>query len=155
MAIRIDTSSLSETKPHEYAVRFFFGGFCTAAAGLIAKLYGPAAGGLFLAFPAIFPAAATLIQSHEKRRKAEIGKDGAKRGKDAAALDAFGASLGCFGLISFALSLWRLATVVRPAAALTIAFTSWAIVSFGAYLARNHWPRARAHAQIRPEGHPL
>lgn len=88
MAIRIDASSLSQTKPHEYAVSFLFGGICTATAGLFAKRYGPEVGGLFLAFPAIFPAAATLIQSHEKQRKAKMGKAGSKRGKDAAALDA-------------------------------------------------------------------
>jgi hypothetical protein len=81
----VDLSSLSETKPHEYALRFLFGGSRTALAGLIAKGYGPEVGGLFLAFPAIFPAAASLIQNHEIRRKAEIGTDGVDRGRNAAA----------------------------------------------------------------------
>jgi hypothetical protein len=76
----MDFSSLKETKPHEYALRFVFGGICTVLAGLIAKRYGPGLGGLFLAFPAIFPAGASLIESHEKRRKAEYGFDGTKRG---------------------------------------------------------------------------
>jgi hypothetical protein len=143
MPIRVDISSLSESKPHEYALRFLFGGMCTALAGLIAKHYGPAVGGLFLAFPAIFPAAASLIQSHETRRKAEIGKDGSKRGKDAAALDAFGAALGCLGLIGFAASLWKLAAVMSAAEALGIAFASWASLSVAGYLVRQHWPRSR------------
>jgi Protein of unknown function (DUF3147) len=139
MLIRVDASSLSETKPHQYAVRFLFGGFCTAVAGLIAKRYGPEIGGLFLAFPAIFPAAASLIESHEKNRKAKIGKTGIRRGTDAAALDAFGASLGCLGLIGFAVSLWKLATLLSPAYVLSIAFVSWALLSLGAYFLRRQW----------------
>lgn len=63
-------------------------------------------GGLFLAFPAIFPASASLIEAHEKERKAEIGADGKKRGRMAASLDSLGAALGCVGLIGFAVVLW-------------------------------------------------
>lgn len=143
MRIRLDISSLSETKPHEYLLRFLFGGMCTAVAGLIAKLYGPPIGGLFLAFPAILPAAASLIQNHEKRRKAAIGKDGRERGKNAAALDAFGAALGCLGLVGFAVALWKLAAVMHPAQVLGIAFASWMVISLGAYVLRRHWPRTR------------
>jgi hypothetical protein len=143
MPIRLDLSSLSESKPHEYLLRFLFGGICTATAGLIANRYGPAIGGLFLAFPAIFPAAASLIQEHEKRRKAEIGKDGSERGKDAAALDAFGAALGCLGLIGFAMSLWKLAVLVPAVCVLSIAFASWLLISLGGYFVRQCWPRSR------------
>jgi hypothetical protein len=32
--IKVDLSSLRETKPHEYAMRFLFGGICTVLAGL-------------------------------------------------------------------------------------------------------------------------
>jgi hypothetical protein len=141
MSIRIDWASLKETKPHEYTMRFIFGGSCTAVAGLIASHYGPAVGGLFLAFPAIFPAAASLIQSHEKIRKAEIGKDPGRRGMDAAALDAFGATLGSLGLIGFALTLWKLVTVIPVAGTLSVAFAGWALISITAYLIRRHWPR--------------
>jgi hypothetical protein len=70
--IEINWSSLKDTKPHEYAVQFLFGGFATVVAGLIARKYGRGIGGLFLAFPAIFPASATLIESREKKRKAAI-----------------------------------------------------------------------------------
>jgi hypothetical protein len=144
MLIRLDTSSLSETKLHEYLLRFLFGGICTAMAGLIARRYGPSIGGVFLAFPAIFPAAASLIQDHEERRKAEVGKNGRQRGKDAAALDAFGAVLGCLGLIGFAVSLWKLAAVMPSAYVLSIAFAGWVVLSLGAYLVRRHWPRSRS-----------
>jgi hypothetical protein len=104
--IRMDFSSLKETRPHEYALRFLFGGICTVLAGLIAKRYGPGLGGLFLAFPAIFPAGASLIEGHEKKRKAQHGLDGTRRGQLAASIDAVGASLGCLGLMTFAFTLW-------------------------------------------------
>ncbi len=105
--IEVNFSSLKETKPSEYIVRFIFGGACTVVAGLVAKRYGPTVGGLFLAFPAIFPAGASLIESHEKRRKAEFGFDGTIRGRAAAGVDSAGASIGCLGLIVFALILWK------------------------------------------------
>src|ERR1700748_1251850 len=54
--IEVNWSSLKQTKPHEYAVRFLFGGFSTVAAGLIAKRFGPGVGGLFLAVSAVFSA---------------------------------------------------------------------------------------------------
>jgi Protein of unknown function (DUF3147) len=95
-------SSLKDVKPHDYAVRFLFGGLCTVVAGLIAKRFGPVIGGLFLAFPAIFPAGASLLESHEKRKMARSGLDGTKRGREAASVDSAGASIGCIGLIAFA-----------------------------------------------------
>jgi len=62
MKIHIDTSALNGTRWHEYALRFLAGGVITAVTGIIAKKFGPGVGGLFLAFPAIFPASATLIE---------------------------------------------------------------------------------------------
>jgi hypothetical protein len=56
MIVSAKLGALRGIKVHEFAVRFLFGGFCTVAAGLIAKRFGPSIGGLFLAFPAIFPA---------------------------------------------------------------------------------------------------
>jgi hypothetical protein len=41
----------------------------TAAADIVAKEFGPTVGGLLLAFPAIFPAGATLVDKHEKKRR--------------------------------------------------------------------------------------
>ena len=69
MQIKVDFSSLGQTKWHDYAVRCLFGGLITAVAGIIAKKFGPGIGGLFLAFPAIFPASATLIEKHEGKKK--------------------------------------------------------------------------------------
>src|SRR5438874_7084515 len=108
MRVETDFSSLRQTSLREHLVRFVLGGAMTVAAGLIAKRWGPVIGGLFLAFPAIFPASATLIESHEVQRKQQIGRDGRRRGRDAAALDALGASLGAMGLAAFAVVLWQL-----------------------------------------------
>ena len=49
--------------------KVLYWGLITAVAGIIAKQFGPGIGGLFLAFPAIFPASATLIEKHEKQKK--------------------------------------------------------------------------------------
>jgi MFS family permease len=134
--IEMRLDALKTTKPHEYAVRFVFGGLATVAAGLIAHRYGAVVGGLFLAFPAIFPASATLISSHERERKAKAGKNGTLRGRMAAGADAAGGALGSIGLIGFALVLW-LAVVRWPAAlVLALAVLAWAALAFGCWMVR-------------------
>jgi hypothetical protein len=133
--IEINLPSLKDTKPHEYVGRFFFGGLATVVAGLIAKRFGPSLGGLFVAFPAIFPASVTLIESHEKKRKATKCSDGRNRGRIAASLDSRGASMGCIGLIAFACVLWRglnnhnawLMVSVAGIVWLLIAYVLWAL----------------------------
>jgi hypothetical protein len=114
MIVRFDSSTLRETRWYEYALRFVFGGVITAAAGLVARKFGPAVGGLFLAFPAIFPATATLIEKHEREKKKRNGLNGSRRGQDAAALDAVGAAMGSLGLIFFAASVWTLFPTMQP-----------------------------------------
>jgi len=107
MQVQVDLSALGKTKWYEFAVRFFFGGLITAVAGIIAKRWGPVVGGLFLAFPAIFPASATLIQKHEKQKKEKEGLDGRERGRQAASIGAAGSAVGSIGLLFFALLVWR------------------------------------------------
>ena len=75
MKISLDLSALGKTKWYEYALRFAFGGAITVAAGLIANKWGPGVGGLFLAFPAIFPASATLVEKHEKKNSNTPGQN--------------------------------------------------------------------------------
>ena len=103
MKIKIDATGLKNSKWYEFALRFSFGGAVTAFAGLVAKRYGPEVGGLFLAFPAIVPATATLIRKREQQKKERAGYDGAERGRAAAAVDVAGAAMGGFGLIAFSL----------------------------------------------------
>jgi hypothetical protein len=103
MQVKIDASALKQTRWYEFGVRFLFGGLITAGAGMIAKEFGPGVGGLFLAFPAIFPAGATLIEKHEKQKKERLGLHGSLRGRKAAAIDGAGAAIGALGLLAFAL----------------------------------------------------
>ena len=116
MIVQFKPSALRETHWHEYLVRFVLGGAMTVVAGLIAARFGPVIGGLFLAFPA----SATLIEKHVRERKERAGLLGARRGKEAAALDALGAALGSFGLAAFGLVIW-LMIAKSPAWALVLA----------------------------------
>jgi len=129
MRIKLNLAALQEAKWHEYAVRFLLGGLITVATGLIAKEFGPGVGGLFLAFPAIFPATATLIATHEKEKKQRAGFDGTRRGRDAAAIESRGTALSTIGLLAFAVIAWRLLPMRRASLVLTAAALSWFAVS--------------------------
>lgn len=113
MIIKCNPSALRQIGWYEYLIRFALGGAMTVGAGLIASHFRPIVGGLFLAFPAIFPASATLIEKHVERRE-KTGLSGTRRGKEAAALDAAGAALGSIGLAAFGLVIW-LTIVQSPA----------------------------------------
>jgi Protein of unknown function (DUF3147) len=128
MIVHAKFSALGESRWYEYLVRFVLGGLTTVVAGVVADLYGPQMGGLFLAFPAIFCASATLIEKHERQRKKERGVAGQRRGTDAAALDASGAALGGIGLAAFALVVWLLAPEYGLAS-LVIGSIAWILVS--------------------------
>jgi uncharacterized protein DUF3147 len=129
MQIKVDPSVLGQTKWYEYAVRFLFGGLITAVAGIIAKKFGPGVGGLFLAFPAIFPASATLIEKHEKQKKEREGLQGTQRGREAASIDAAGSAMGSIGLFVFALLVWQFAPRHSTRTVLTGASLAWLTVS--------------------------
>jgi hypothetical protein len=128
MTIRIDPAALKETTWNEYIVRFISGGVTTVIAGLIARRWGPTVGGLFLAFPAIFPASATLIEKHERQRKQKKGLHGERRGIDVAALDALGTAMGSLGLLAFALLCWRLLPHYAAPGVLAGAALVWLLV---------------------------
>jgi len=66
--IEAKLKSLRDVKPHDYVIRFLFGGLCTLLAGLIAKHSGPEIGGLFLAFPAIFRLAPAFLRDMRETR---------------------------------------------------------------------------------------
>lgn len=134
--IKIDPSTLKQTKLHEYALRFVAGGVITVIAGMIARKWGPGIGGLFLAFPAIFPASATLIEKHERQRKQENGLHGEKRGTDAAAIDALGAAMGAVGLVAFAGICWWLVPRYPALLALAAATVIWLLVSVSGWTMR-------------------
>ena len=128
MMIHVNFAALRDVHWYEFLIRFGLGGAMTVIAGAIASRFGAATGGLFLAFPAIFPASVTLVEKHTRQRKEKKGLRGARRGIDAAALDARGAALGSLGLIGFAGAIFLLierSTTLALAAGTAI----WAIIS--------------------------
>src|ERR1700733_564679 len=134
--INLDPSGLKQTKWHEYALRFVAGGIITVLAGAIARKWGPGIGGLFMAFPAIFPASATLIEKHERERKRNEGLHGEERGTDAAAIDALGAAIGSVGLFAFAGICWWLIPKYPAPLALSGATVAWLLVSLSIWIVR-------------------
>jgi Protein of unknown function (DUF3147) len=102
MLVKLDPSKVKETRWHEFGVRFLLGGLITAFAGIIGHKYGAPMGGLFLAFPAIFPASATLIDKHEKEKKERAGLNGHGRARQLVSVDAAGTAIGSIGLFVFA-----------------------------------------------------
>jgi hypothetical protein len=136
MRIQIDTSSLKQTRWHEFAVRFLLGGLITAATGIIGKKYGPCVGGLFLAFPVIFPASATLIDKHEKEKKQSAGLEGRSRARHLVSVDAAGAAMGSVGLFVFALLISQLVGEHAPWLVISAATIAWIAVSVLIWLAR-------------------
>jgi len=61
----VNLGALREAKPRDVALRFVFGALISAVAGLVGKRFGQHAGGLFLAFPAVLPAALTFIEKKD------------------------------------------------------------------------------------------
>lgn len=129
MRIRIDPGVLHESRWYEFGIRFLFGGMITAAAGVIANKFGAEIGGLFLAFPAILPASATLIEKHEKEKKEEKGLNGTTRARRATGVDAAGATIGSLGLIVFAAVASTLLLHARTWLILLCATIAWGTVS--------------------------
>jgi len=126
--VRLDPSGWKETKWHEYAVRFLFGGIITLAAGIIAKIYGPGVGGLFLAFPAILPASATLIETHVRKEGGSV-----RKARDTASLDVAGAAQGSVGLLSFAVIVWYLIRTHHAYFVLGGSALAWFAVAVGVW----------------------
>jgi hypothetical protein len=114
---------------YELALRILFGGMATVLTGLIAKSSGPVVAGLFLAFPAIFPSTATLVEKHTKERRLKAGLDGAVRAADAVAIEARGATLGSVGLIVFAAVMWLALPRVSSVSGFVMAGVAWLALS--------------------------
>jgi hypothetical protein len=90
---------------------------------------------LFLAFPAVFCASASLIEKHERERKQKLGLAGRRRGREAVALDAAGAVLGSIGLMVFALIVWS-SVQGYGFGALVLASFGWLVISVGMWQLR-------------------
>jgi uncharacterized membrane protein YqjE len=93
-------------------------------------------GGLFLAFPAIFPASATLLDKHEREKKRNAGIPVTMRGRLAVALDARGAAMGAIAMGAFALVVWKELPSHNAAAVLGGAVALWMTVAAGIWRLR-------------------
>ncbi len=148
MKVSFDAAALRSVHPHQYAVRFALGGLTTMGTGLLADHFGAVFGGLFLAFPALFTAGATLIEKREREKKQRQGLSGMHRGRQAAALDAAGTVLGAIGLMCFASIVWLGLAKTSSATALGIAGLAWLLISSSLWwLRKEHWlpPHRRRH----------
>jgi len=144
MRIGLDVSSIQHLRLRDYAVRFVFGGIVTVLTGLIAGRYGPGVAGLFLAFPAIFPAGATLIEEQQREKKRRAGLDGTSRGRFVAGIDAIGAAMGTLGLIAFAIIVWRILPSHSSPAILSVAGMAWLAISILAWRIRKAMKKLKA-----------
>jgi hypothetical protein len=117
----VDLSKLSKIRPKDIAVRFCFGAAISLVAGLISLAFGATAGGMFLAFPAILPAALTLVEK--------------KEGTEAAIHDLDGTIIGAAAMGVFALVAGAGLRVASAALALPAALAAWLGASLLAYVA--------------------
>lgn len=125
MIVKFDSAGIRNSKFYEHLIRFVLGGLISVIVGFIGEKWGPVVAGLFMAFPAIFPAAATMIQTRQEEKKRKAGYDGRQRGISAAGADAVGAGLGSAGLAVFAWICWRLLGEHSAGMVLAVAVVAW------------------------------
>ena len=142
MRVHFRLASLKTTSWTDYGVRFVFGGAISVIAGYLAKEYGPTFGGLFLAFPAIFPATSTLIEFSEREQKERKGKSGYMRGRRVAAVNARGGIWGSAALLCFAAFGWKLLPRWNAAGILLAALCLWVLASI-IFWRSGRWIRRR------------
>ena len=146
MGIRFNFGAFKQAQWHEYATRFLLGGLFTVITGLIARHFGPVVGGLFMAFPAIFPSGATLVEKHERDKKRRAGIPATVRGTLAAAIEARGAVMGTIALAVFGLVVWKFLPFLNAAVVLIAAFALWLLVAVLLWRVRKlhvHFPASR------------
>lgn len=134
--VRIEFGRLRSVSAKQYAVRFGFGFVTSVIAAVVGDLAGGRVGGLFLAFPAILPAALTLLER--------------KEGIAQALSDIRGATLGAIGMVAFAVVM--VISVRRfQMLALVAALLAWMVVACAAYLLVRGLVRLLGEKQYLPE----
>lgn len=116
---RVDPSKVKTHGFKDYAIRFVFGAGIALGASLIGMKFGSRVGGVFLGFPAILPAALTLIQKTE--------------GKDEASIDSMGALLGAIAMVLFAVTVTWTVTRWGVLTSLGVSLGVWIAVAVGLY----------------------
>jgi hypothetical protein len=118
--VQLDSRRLLKPEWGQLGVRFAFGAGIAVAAGLVGLRWGPRAGGVFLAFPAILPAALTLLQRASGTGKTDV--------------DAAGACLGAVALLLFAVTVATLGPRLGVLAVL-LAAVIWIAAALGLFAA--------------------
>ena len=126
---RVELGELKKHRFSDYLTRFAFGAGISAAAAIVAAVFGVKIGGVLLAFPAILPASLTLIER--------------KDGRGEAAVDAIGAVLGSVALIAFAVVAALTLTRFSGLVALFLAGAAWVLVAGLLYVSILWLPRRR------------
>lgn len=126
--VGVNFGAIKQANLRDYSIRFLFGAVISLAAGLIGLRLGAVVGGLFLAFPAILPAALSLLEQ--------------KDGEGPADADIQGGVLGGIGMVAFALVVYAAVKPLGAPGALALALLAWGVVSAGLYLGlRRLWPK--------------
>lgn len=117
--VTIQPGKLRQVRPRDLAIRFAFGATVSVVAGVISLLAGRRIGGVWLAFPAILLASATLIADEENTAEASN--------------DIRGAAYGSVGLFAFALVATLLFGRVSWWLVLIAASAAWTFAALGTY----------------------
>jgi hypothetical protein len=117
---RINVQAARQVRARDLLVRFVFGAITSAVAAVVTLAFGPRAGGIFLAFPAILAATVTLIEDEESASEARE--------------DARGAIVGSIALAVFAACAAALFGEIAGGLALAAASGAWCVVAIGLYL---------------------
>ncbi|HEY6475986.1 MAG TPA: DUF3147 family protein [Polyangia bacterium] len=152
MRVRFDPAPLKETRLSGHALRFAMGGAVTVGTGLVAKVWGPKVGGLFLALPAILPTGiALLVRLHNRQAGPRRRGDRARR---AAVIEATGASAAAIGLVAFALVAWNRVGRWPTWMTLAVATLAWAAVAAVSWVVRKAQgaPGGRRSAAVHRHG---
>lgn len=118
-AVGIGRAQLLQPEWAQLGLRFAFGAGVALLAGLVGMRFGPRVGGLFLAFPAVLPAALTLIEKKEGPATTDI--------------DAVGAILGSVAMVAFAVLAAVLMARVGAPPAVAAAGAAWVIVALALF----------------------
>lgn len=118
-AVGIGRAQLLQPEWTQLGLRFAFGAGVALLAGLVGMRFGPRVGGLFLAFPAVLPAALTLIEKKEGPATTDI--------------DAVGAILGSVAMVAFAVLAAVLMARVGAPPAVAAAGAAWVIVALALF----------------------
>lgn len=128
---------LAGLSARDLIVRFVFGAAVSVIAGVVGLVAGLRAGGVLLAFPAILPAALTLIEARE--------------GTSQAVADVRGAAVGALAMIGFAAAAVLLAGRTPLGVSMLIATLAWVVLALVLYTGGTWMARALGEEQYLPD----